>query len=35
MTDFEDKLKNLNKKIASNKRKYLLVENELKKKTKI
>ena len=30
-TDFHDKLKSLNKKIISNKTKYLLVENELKK----
>ena len=30
-TDFDDKLKNLNKKVASNKTKHLLVENELKK----
>ena len=30
-TDFDDKLKNLNKKVTSNKTKHLLVENELKK----
>ena len=30
-TDFDDKLKNLNKKITSNKTKHVLVENELKK----
>ena len=30
-TDFDDKLKNLNKKITSNKIKYVFVENELKK----
>ena len=30
-TDFDDKLKNLNKKVTSNKSKHLLVENELKK----
>ena len=30
-TDFDDKLKNLNGKITSNKTKYLLVENELNK----
>ena len=30
-TDFNDKLKNLNKKINSNKTKYLIVENEFKK----
>ena len=30
-TDFDDKLKNLNKKITSNKRKHVLVENEFKK----
>ena len=30
-TDFDDKLKNLNKKITSNKAKHVLVENELKK----
>ena len=29
-TDFEDKLKNLNQKINSNKTKHLLVENEIK-----
>ena len=29
-TDFDDKLKNLNKKVTSNKTKHLLVENELK-----
>ena len=34
-TDFEDKLKNLNKKATSNKRKHLLVENDLKKTTNI
>ena len=30
-TNFADKLKNLNKKVASNKSKHLLTENELKK----
>ena len=30
-TDFDDKLKTLNKKITSNKTKHLLVENEFKK----
>ena len=30
-TDFDDKLKNINVKITSNKTKYLLVENELNK----
>ena len=30
-TDFDDKLKHLNKKVTSNKTKHLLVENELKK----
>ena len=30
-TDFDDKLKNLNKKVTSNKTKLLLVANELKK----
>ena len=30
-TDFDDKLKNLNKKVTSNKTKHLLVENEFKK----
>ena len=30
-TDFDDKLKSLNQKIYSNKKKHLLVENELKK----
>ena len=30
MTDFDDKLKNLNRKVTSNKSKHLLVENELK-----
>ena len=30
-TDFDNKLKNLNKKVASNKTKHVLVENELKK----
>ena len=30
-TDFDDKLKNLNKKVTSNKTKQLLVENDLKK----
>ena len=29
-TDFDDKLKNLNKKVTSNKTKNLLVENDLK-----
>ena len=28
-TDFDDKLKNLNKKVTSNKTKHVLVENEL------
>ena len=31
IADFDDKLKNLNKKVTSNKSKHLLVENELKK----
>ena len=31
MTDFDDKLKTLHKRVATNKTKYLLVENELKK----
>ena len=30
-TNFDDKLKNLNKKISSNKKKHVLVETELKK----
>ena len=30
-TDFDDKLKNLNKKVTSNKSQHLLVENEFKK----
>ena len=30
-TDFDDKLKDLNKKVTSNKVKHVLVENELKK----
>ena len=30
-SDFDDKLKNLNKKLTSNKTKHLLVENEFKK----
>ena len=30
-TDFDDKLKSLSQKINSNKTKYLVVENELKK----
>ena len=30
-TDFDDKLKNLNKKVTSNKTKHLLVKGELKK----
>ena len=30
-TDFDDKLKSLNKKVTSNKTKHLLVKNELKK----
>ena len=34
MNDF-DKIKNVNKKVASNKPKHLLVENELKKTTDI
>ena len=34
-TDFDDKLKNLNKNVTSNKTKHLLVENELKKLKKI
>ena len=29
-TDFDDKLKHLNKKVTSNRSKHLLVENELK-----
>ena len=32
-TGFNDKLKNLNKKITSNRTKYVIVENELKKIT--
>ena len=31
LTDFDDKLKNLNKKITSNKTKNVLVRNEFKK----
>ena len=31
-TDFDDKLKNLNKKVTSNKSKHLLIENEKTKK---
>ena len=31
LTDFDDKLKYLNKKITSNKTKYVLLKNELKK----
>ena len=34
-TDFDDKLKQLNKKAISSKSKHLLVENELKKATNI
>ena len=34
-TNFDDKLKNLYKKVTSNKSKHVLVENELKKKYKI
>ena len=30
-TDFDDKLKNLNKRVTTNKTKHLLVENKLKK----
>ena len=30
-TEFDNKLKNLNKKVTSNKSKHLLVENEFKK----
>ena len=30
-TDFDEKLKNLNEKVTSNKKKYLIVENKLKK----
>ena len=33
-TDFDDKLKNLNKKVTSNKKKHLLVENESNKLSK-
>ena len=33
-TDFDGKLRNIDQKINSNKTKHLLVENELKKKTK-
>ena len=31
LVDFDDKLKNVNKKVTSNKTKHLLVENEFKK----
>ena len=34
-TDFNDKLKKLNRKVTSNKTKHLLVKNELKKTTDI
>ena len=34
-TDFDDKLKNLNKKVTSNKSKRLLVKNEFKKTTRL
>ena len=34
-TDFDDKLKNLNTKVNSNKTKHVLVENQLKKITDI
>ena len=34
-TDFDDKLKNVNKKVTSNKTKHLLFENEFKKSTNI
>ena len=34
-TDFDDKLKNLNKKVASNKTKYVLVEIELNEQKKL
>ena len=34
-TDFDDKLKNLNKKITSNTTRYVLAENEFKKNYKI
>ena len=34
-TDFDDKLKNVNKKVTSNKTKHLLFENEFKKPTNI
>ena len=34
-TDFHDKLKNVNKKVTSNKTKHLLFENEFKKSTNI
>ena len=34
-TDFDDKLKNLNKKVTLNKTKHFLIENELKKSIKI
>ena len=33
-TDFDDKLKNLNKKVTSNKAKHVLVENELNEQSK-
>ena len=33
-TNFDDKLKNLYKKVTSNKSKHVLVENELKKNTR-
>ena len=33
MTDFDDKLKNLNKNVTSNKTKHVLVENELNELT--
>ena len=34
-TDFDDKLKNLNKKVTSNESKRLLVKNEFKKTTRL
>ena len=34
-TDFNDKLKKLNRRVTSNKTKHLLVKNELKKTTDI
>ena len=34
MTDFDNKLKNLNQNVASNKTKHVIVENELSEKVK-